>query len=88
MIDWIKNKTNKNKRQYGHFNFTLKSQPDIIDSSSTISLIAYTNSFANATLPCVYKWSIIKNGVKIERPQFKGSTYKCEPNDVGGVIQA
>jgi len=68
MFDWIKSKGSKNRKDYGSFKFNLKSQPDVIDSSSTISLIAYANGFGNATIPCVYRWSTIKNGVKIERP--------------------
>lgn len=65
MFEWIKSKGSKNRRDYGSFKFSLKSQPDVIDSSSTISLIAHTNGFGNATIPCIYRWSIIKNGVKI-----------------------
>ena len=65
MLDWIKAKTSKNRKDFGKFNFYVKSEPKFIDSSTTLNLTAYTSVFQNATIPCVYRWSMIKNGFSV-----------------------
>jgi hypothetical protein len=41
-----------------------------------------------ATIPCIYRWSIIKNDIVQEIADLRGSSFICEPAHIGSVIQA
>jgi len=38
-------------------------------------------------VPCKFHWYRSKNGVTTQIINAKGSTYMCEPSDVGAVIK-
>jgi hypothetical protein len=44
MLDWIKSKTTKSRKDFGKYSFHVKSEPEFIDSSTTLTLTTYTNS--------------------------------------------
>ena len=87
MLDWILKTTSKIKDNKSEYNFHVKHEPEIIDSSSILTLTAFSSKKSNSTIPCHYRWFKIRNGLTSEVPTFKGNSYICEPSDVGSIIQ-
>lgn len=88
IVDWVKKQTGKIADNVKDYKFYVKSSPDYLDSSTTLTLTAFNNRDEISTVPCIYKWSRIKNGLTSEVPEFKGNSFICEPSDVGSIIQA
>jgi hypothetical protein len=59
-----------------------------VDSSSTLSITAFTDKSQRAAIPCNYRWFIIKNGVPQEVADYKGSSFICDTTHIGYFIQA
>lgn len=85
-MDWLVK--SKKANYQGNYNFQLVLSEDDIDSSSTISIMAFTDSSQKAVVPCSYTWFIIKNGVPQEIPDFRGSSFICETSHIGYLVQA
>lgn len=75
MIDWIKKATGQNHS--GNYKFHVKSDPTIIDTSTTLTLTTFTDKTEKATVPCNYKWFRIRNGLTEEVGKFRGCSYVC-----------
>ena len=75
MIDWIKKATGQNHS--GNYKFHVKSDPNIIDTSTTLTLTTFTDKTEKATVPCNYKWFRIRNGLTEEVGKFRGCSYVC-----------
>lgn len=68
MLDWLKG---------GPPRLYIEHSPDIIESSSNISLTCYSSERKEAVVPCRFHWYRSKNGVTTEIVNAKGSTYMC-----------
>ena len=66
IIDWVKKQTGKIADNVKDYRFYVKHEPSIIDSSTTLVLTTFTNRDEIAAVPCIYKWSRIKNGLTTE----------------------
>lgn len=88
VVDWISKQAGKIADKFENYKFYVKSTPEHIDSSTRLFLNSYTNRDEEALVPCIYRWSRIKNGILAEAAEFKGNTFLCEPADVGSTIQA
>lgn len=88
ILDWVKKQTGKIADNVKDYKFYVKHEPNFIDSSTNLTLTTYANRDQIATIPCIYKWSKIKNGLTHEIPEFKGNSFICEPSHVGSIIQA
>ena len=77
ILEWVKKQTGKIADNVKDYKFYVKSTPEFIDSSTTLTLTAFANRDELATIPCIYKWSRIKNGFLAEVPEFKGNSYIC-----------
>lgn len=66
MIDWIKKQTGKISDNFNNYNFYITHEPEIIDSSSVVSVNTYTSRDMTATVPCSYRWCTIRNGITTE----------------------
>lgn len=84
----MKKQTGKLADNVKDYKFYVKNEPNFIDSSTTLVLTPFTNRDEIGTVPCVYKWSRIKNGLLTEVSEFKGNSFICEPSDIGCIIQA
>ena len=63
ILDWVKKQTGKIADNVKDYKFYVKHSPNFIDSSTTLTLTSFANRDENATIPCIYKWSKIKNGL-------------------------
>ena len=88
ILDWVKKQTGKIADNVKDYKFYVKHQPAFIDTKTTIHLTAFTNRDEIATVPCLYRWFKIKNGLITEVPEFRGNSFVCDPCDVGSLIQA
>ena len=39
-------------------------------------------------VPCSFKWFRLRNGLTEEINRYRGSSYICDPSDIGAIIQA
>lgn len=77
ILEWVKKQTAKLADNVKDYKFYVKNEPNFIDSSTTLILTTYSNRDQIATIPCIFKWSRIKNGLLSEAPQFKGNSFIC-----------
>lgn len=63
ILDWVKKQTGKIADNVKDYRFFVKHDPEYLDSSTTLNLTAYANRDQQATIPCIYKWSRLKNGL-------------------------
>lgn len=68
IIDWVKKQTGKIADNVKDYRFYVKHEPAVIDSSTTLVLTTFTNRDEVATVPCIYKWSRVRNGLVSEVP--------------------
>ena len=60
-MSWLNSKP-KPKLE-GNYKYYLHLSHAEIDSSTTLSITAFTNQEKHAVVPCHYNWFILKNGV-------------------------
>lgn len=77
ILDWVKKQTGKIADNVKDYKFYVKHEPNLIDSSTTLTLTTFANRDEEATIPCIYKWCRIKNGLTTEVPEFKGNSFIC-----------
>lgn len=75
-MEWLIKPKQKAKFE-GKYNFQLVVSDENVDSSSTVSITAFTDRSQRAAVPCNYVWFLIKNGVPQEVPDFRGSSFIC-----------
>lgn len=88
VVDWISRKAGRLADNFNKHNFHVATNTDRPDSSTLLSLTPYTSREQEALVPCVFRWTRVKNGISTEVEEFRGNTFMCEPSDVGAVIQA
>lgn len=85
MLDWLlKPATDPTKQQ---LRFHVEAEPRIVETSSNIIVTCYTSKAREGIVPCRYCWYRTKNGVTTVIEHVKGSTYMCEPADLGTTIK-
>jgi hypothetical protein len=62
-VDWVIKTTGKIADNFNQYKFYIKHEPEIIDSSSIVSIQTFVDRDMNATVPCIFKWSKIRNGI-------------------------
>lgn len=77
IVDWVKKQTGKIADNVKDYKFYVKHTPEIIDSSTTLTLTPFANRDERETVSCAFKWSKIKNGLITEVPEFKGDSFIC-----------
>lgn len=77
VVDWISKQAGKLADNFSNYKFYVKYTPESIDSSSKLFLNTFTSREEEAIVPCIYKWSKIKNGIISEVFEFKGNTFIC-----------
>jgi hypothetical protein len=51
-------------------------------------ITCYSNNNRSSVIPCRFSWYKIKNGITTALNTVKGSSYLCDPSDVGAIIKA
>jgi hypothetical protein len=88
IVSWLSQQANKIADNLtSNYEFYVKRCPEgDVDSSTIISLTAFTSKDEYAVVPCVYRWLRIRNGIAEERDEFIGNSYVCELADVGSSL--
>jgi len=85
MFDWLlKSTPDPNKQQ---LKFHVEAEPQLAETNSNIIVTCYTSKAREGIVPCRFCWYRTKNGVTTVIEHIKGSTYMCEPADLGTVIK-
>jgi hypothetical protein len=89
VVGWIARQAGRIADNFNSYHFHVAHTPShTLDTSTLLTLTAYTDRSQQALVPCRFRWSRIKNGIIAEAEDFKGSSFICEPSDVGCIIQA
>ena len=63
-MDWFKKGVASSQNKItGSYKFHLRSEPEYVDTASTINVTAFSDKTESVGLPCTYKWSRIRNGL-------------------------
>lgn len=87
MIEWFKRATDRTAIVGGTYKFHIHSEPEYVDTASTINVTAFADKTERTAVPCSYRWFRVRNGLKEEVIRYKGSSYICDPSDIGAIIQ-
>lgn len=69
-------------------NFLVECQPKHPETSSNLSVVCYTSKNRRSPLPIKVRWFRLKNNQLTEIAGMRGSSYPCEPSDMGCKIKA
>jgi hypothetical protein len=72
----------------GDHKFVVDVTPKIAETSSNLTIICYPNRTKKLVLPIRVRWFRMKNNQLTEIAGIRGSTYPCEPSDLGCKIKA
>ena len=72
----------------GEQRFLVECQPKQSETSSNLSVVCYPNKNRRMALPIKVRWFRLKNNQLTEIAGMCGSTYPCEPSDLGCKIKA
>jgi len=72
----------------GDHRFVVECLPKQPETSSNLSVVCYANKNRRSPLPIKVRWFRLKNNQLTEIVGMRGSTYPCEPCDLGCKIKA
>lgn len=87
MIDWLRKATTGQHVATGNYRFHVRCEPEIIDTASTINITTFADKTETSVIPSTFRWFRVRNGLTEEIIKYKGSSYICEPSDVGAIIK-
>lgn len=88
MLDWIIKQTPFSQAQNpSPVGFHIEYEPSIIETNSNIIVTCWKSKAKDGIVPCTFSWTRCRNGVTSSIQHAKGSTYLCDPNDLGCSIR-
>jgi len=63
VVDWISKQAGKIADNFSNYKFYVKYPQESIDSSTKLFLGTFTSREEEAVVPCLYRWSRLKNGI-------------------------